>query len=56
MKAKNRKKRIFRNPNRASWGIEATTTSWDWGFKPVPKKGGKTNNSVIQEKGGAANA
>ena len=25
----------------------ATTTSWDWGFKPVPNKGGNTNNSVI---------
>ena len=25
----------------------ATTTSWDWGFKPVPNKGGKTENSVI---------
>ena len=25
----------------------ATTTSWDWGFKPVPTKGGKTKNSVI---------
>lgn len=25
----------------------ATTTSWDWGFKPVPNKGGKTINSAI---------
>ena len=25
----------------------ATTTSWDWGFKPVPNKGGKTTNVVI---------
>lgn len=25
----------------------ATTTSWDWGFKPVPNKGGKTTNSAI---------
>lgn len=35
---------------------QATTTNATWGFKPVPKKGGKTNNGVIQEKGGAANA
>lgn len=25
----------------------ATTTSKDWGFKPVPGKGGKTLNTVI---------
>ena len=27
-----------------SWDIGATTTSWDWGFKPVPNKGGATKN------------
>ena len=25
----------------------ATTTSWDWGFGPVPCKGGKTQNSLV---------
>ena len=29
------------------WGIAAKTTSWDWGFKPVPGKGGQTHNSLI---------
>ena len=24
--------------------MAATTTSWDWGFKPVPGKGGATKN------------
>lgn len=28
----------------------ATTTSWDWGFKPVPNKSGKTRNSAIVNK------
>ena len=28
----------------------ATTTGWDWGFKPVPNKGGKTTNAVIFRK------
>ena len=32
-----------------SWDIAATTTSWDWGFKPVPNKGGRTQNHEIQE-------
>ena len=31
------------------FGIEATTTSWDWGFKPIPGKGGSTRNHEIQE-------
>ena len=26
------------------FGMEATTISWDWGFKPVPGKGGRTTN------------
>lgn len=26
------------------YGMEATTTSKDWGFKPIPGKGGKTTN------------
>lgn len=30
-------------------GIEATTTSKDWGFIPVPGKGGKTTNFEIPE-------
>ena len=25
----------------------ATSTNKDWGFKPVPKKGGMTTNAVI---------
>lgn len=26
------------------WGMDATTTNKDWGFSPVPGKGGKTTN------------
>lgn len=29
------------------FGIDATTTSKDWGFAPVPGKGGKTTNYEI---------
>lgn len=36
--------------NRKPTGIMgATTTSWDWGFGPVPCKGGKTTNNEIGE-------
>lgn len=38
MKKKRRTKRA------TYWGMAATTTSWDWGFKPVPGKGGQTRN------------
>ena len=31
------------------FGIEATTTAKDWGFGPVPGKGGITRNHEIQE-------
>lgn len=34
------------------WGMDATTTSKDWGFKPIPGKGGKTLNAEIFEKKG----
>lgn len=31
--------------NKRNWStMEATTTSKDWGFSPVPCKGGKTTN------------
>lgn len=30
-----------------SFTIDATTTSKDWGFIPVPGKGGKTTNAEI---------
>lgn len=43
MKKKRRTKRA------TYWGMAATTTSWDWGFKPVPNKGGQTRNHEIQE-------
>lgn len=42
MKKKRKTKRTARD-------IAATTTSWDWGFKPVPCKGGRTRNHEIQE-------
>ena len=29
------------------WGLEATTTSKDWGFTPVSGKGGNTTNFEI---------
>lgn len=32
------------------FGMEATTTSKDWGFKPIPGKGGKTTNFEQKEK------
>jgi hypothetical protein len=28
----------------------ATTTNKDWGFRPVPNKGGKTTNTIIYTK------
>lgn len=31
------------------YGMDATTTSWDWGFKPVPCKGGNTTNYEDKE-------
>lgn len=50
----------------AYFGMEATTTNKDWGFIPVPGKGGNTTNAEIPEwmfkreleelKGGAADA
>lgn len=43
---KNRKNRT------TYWGMEATTTSKDWGFKPIPGKGGKPLNAEIFEKKG----
>ena len=42
-----KKKRTKRAPY---LGMAATTTSCDWGFKPVPGKGGKTTNFEIKEK------
>ena len=42
-----KKKRRIRRAT--SWGIAATTTSWDWGFKPIPGKGGKTTNCETSE-------
>ena len=32
---------------KAAGTMGATTTSKDWGFGPVPCKGGKTTNSLI---------
>ena len=29
------------------WGNAATTTTKDWGFGPIPGKGGKTSNSLV---------
>lgn len=43
MKKKRRTKRA------TYWGMAASTTAKDWGFKPVPGKGGKTTNHEIQE-------
>ena len=37
---KNRKKNAY-------YGMDATTTNKDWGFIPVPGKGGKTTNYEI---------
>ena len=31
------------------WGIDANTTSRDWGFHPIPGKGGATTNFEIPE-------
>ena len=39
-----------RRTKRASyWGMAARTTAKDWGFGPVPGKGGKTMNHEIPE-------
>ena len=58
-----------RKINRATNAIDpATTTNKDWGFTPVPNKGGKTTNYdaelkdaecrkiIFGENGGAVNA
>lgn len=52
-----------RKPIKATNAIEpATTTGKNWGFVPVPNKGGKTTNGEICDgksngtKGGAADA
>ena len=42
--------KMKKRTRRASyWGMAATTTSKDWGFGPVPCKGGSTHNHEIQE-------
>ena len=43
------KKKKRRTERASYWGMAATTTSWDWGFGPVPCKGGRTRNHEIQE-------
>ena len=43
------KKKKRRTKRVTYWGMAATTTSWDWGFKPVPGKGGKTANFEDKE-------
>lgn len=55
-----------KNRKNSYFGMEATTTSKDWGFIPVSGKGGKTTNAEIPEwmfkreleemEGGTANA
>ena len=37
-------KKKIKSKRPAGYGNAATTTSWDWGFKPVPGKGGRTRN------------
>ena len=48
------KKKVFRKRKIQTIGSNAvdgaTTTNKTWGFKPVPKKGGKTTNTVIFSK------
>ena len=44
---KKNKKAVYK---KTYWGMEATTTNKDWGFIPVPGKGGKTTNATIPEK------
>ena len=34
----------------AYYGIDATTTNKDWGYIPVPDKGGKTTNHDAEMK------
>lgn len=34
----------MKKSDKKNHSIDATTTSKDWGFKPVPCKGGKTTN------------
>lgn len=38
------KKRNKRSKRLSGCGIMATTTNADWGFIPIPGKGGKTTN------------
>ena len=37
-------KKNYSKKAKSAWTIDATTTSKDWGFIPVPCKGGKTTN------------
>ena len=43
------RKKKRRTKRATYWGMAATTISWDWGFKPVPGKGGKTTNFEDKE-------
>ena len=36
-----------RKNRKAAYGMAATTTSKDWGFGPIPGKGGHTRNSLV---------
>lgn len=55
-----------KNTKSAYFGMEATTNNKDWGYIPVPNKGGATTNYEIPEwmfqreledlEGGAVNA
>ena len=51
------KKRKFKNRTFGTNAIDpATTTNRDWGFNPVPNKGGKTTNAIIYAKEEKKNA
>ena len=39
----------FNKKSHSKFGMDATTTSKDWGFIPIPGKGGKSTNSEIGE-------
>lgn len=49
--------RKFKNRIFGTNAVErSTTTNKDWGFKPVPNKGGKTSNATITHKEGNKDA
>jgi len=51
IKGGNAMKKRRRTRQATYWGMAAKSKSRDWGFAPVPGKGGRTTNFEIPERG-----